>query len=362
MDNDRSFAHQRDLAGRRVIITGATAGLGRALLDELTARGATVGFVARRRESVEATERAVPGSVGVVADVSRQEDIHPATIQLTGRLGGVDVLVHNASSLGPVPLRTLAELLLERHGIVTREHVKAEGIAGGFSTLYDSFGALETLGVCRRGYFVEGLGGAQFALPGAVERLRGQSVPQVHGPDGTVSAVDHLGRELPATTLDATDPAQPYGTLLPWPELPTPRSDRERDDDAESARGRLDEARDAAGGYGRTAHLERPSTATPPRPQRAQGARVVLVGPDPVLFVDRSGKALQVLTAYDDPRLPLAFAALVEAVQTGKAGSLPRKGLQLERIDGLEVIGHPLEPLLVPAGFRSAPTKYLARA
>ncbi|WP_051471075.1 DEAD/DEAH box helicase [Patulibacter minatonensis] len=238
--------------------------------------------------------------------------------------------------------RTLAELLLERHGIVTREHVKAEGIAGGFSTLYDSFGALETLGVCRRGYFVEGLGGAQFALPGAVERLRGQAVPDVHGPDGEVNAVDSLGRPLPATTLDATDPAQPYGTLLPWPELPAPRGDRE-----EGAR---------------TTQLERPSTANEPRPQRAQGARVVLVGPDPILFVDRSGKALQVLVHYDDPRLPIAFAALVEAIQTGKAGSLPRKGLQLERIDGLEVIGHPLEPLLVPAGFRSAPTKYLARA
>jgi Lhr-like helicase len=238
--------------------------------------------------------------------------------------------------------RTLAELLLERHGIVTREHVKAEGIAGGFSTLYDSFGALETLGVCRRGYFVEGLGGAQFALPGAVERLRGQAVPDVHGPDGEVSAVDSLGRPLPATTLDATDPAQPYGTLLPWPELPGPRSDRDEG--------------------GRTTHLERPANATEPRPQRAQGARVVLVGPDPILFVDRSGKALQVLVAYDDPRLPIAFAALVEAIQTGKAGSLPRKGLQLERIDGIEVIGHPLEPLLVPAGFRSAPTKYLARA
>jgi ATP-dependent Lhr-like helicase len=231
--------------------------------------------------------------------------------------------------------RTLAELLLERHGIVTREHVKAEGIAGGFSTLYDSFGALETLGVCRRGYFVEGLGGAQFALPGAVERLRGQSVPDVVGPGGEVSALDHLGRPLPATTLDATDPAQPYGTLLPWPDALEPEPD---------------------------AFPRRPGTATPPRPQRAQGARVVLVGPDPVLFVDRSGKALQVLTAYDDPRLPLAFAALVEAVATGKAGSLPRKGLQLERIDGIEVIGHPLEPLLVPAGFRSAPTKYLARA
>ncbi|MGX6449549.1 hypothetical protein ACVU7I_16015 [Patulibacter sp. S7RM1-6] len=68
------------------------------------------------------------------------------------------------------------------------------------------------------------------------------------------------------------------------------------------------------------------------------------------------------LVAYDDPRLPAALAALVEAVAHGKAGSLPRKGLQLERIDGLEVIGHPLEGLLPPAGFRAAPTKYLARA
>ena len=70
--------------------------------------------------------------------------------------------------------RALAELLLERYGIVTREQVLAEGVPGGFSTLYDSLAALETLGVCRRGYFVEGLGGAQFALPGAVERLRAQ--------------------------------------------------------------------------------------------------------------------------------------------------------------------------------------------
>ncbi|RYE86162.1 MAG: SDR family oxidoreductase, partial [Myxococcales bacterium] len=98
----------RDLAGRRVVVTGGTAGLGRALVDELTARGAQVGFVARGRSGVTDTERAVPGSVGVVADVSRQDDIHPAALQLTGRLGGVDVLINNASSLGPVPLRPLA--------------------------------------------------------------------------------------------------------------------------------------------------------------------------------------------------------------------------------------------------------------
>ena len=71
--------------------------------------------------------------------------------------------------------RALAELLLERYGVLTREQVSAEGIAGGFSALYGALTELETLGVCRRGYFVEGLGGAQFALPGAVERLRAEA-------------------------------------------------------------------------------------------------------------------------------------------------------------------------------------------
>src|SRR6201999_777235 len=73
--------------------------------------------------------------------------------------------------------RTVAELLLERYGIVTREQVLAEGIKGGFAMLYDTFARLETLGICRRGYFVEGMGGAQFALPGAVERLRAARGP-----------------------------------------------------------------------------------------------------------------------------------------------------------------------------------------
>ena len=91
--------------------------------------------------------------------------------------------------------RTQAELLLERYGIVTREQVLAEGIPGGFSSLYDQLSALETVGVARRGYFIEGLGGAQFALPGAVERLRAQR------DDDTA----------PPIVLAATDPAQPYG-------------------------------------------------------------------------------------------------------------------------------------------------------
>ena len=99
--------------------------------------------------------------------------------------------------------RALAELLLERHGIVTRDAVRAEGIAGGYGAVYGELRALETLGSCRRGYFVEGLGGAQFALGGAVERLRELRPREDDEPEPLV--------------LAAADPAQPYGAVLPWP-------------------------------------------------------------------------------------------------------------------------------------------------
>ena len=112
-----------------------------------------------------------------------------------------------ADAPGPgARLRAQAELMLERYGIVTRETVLAEGVPGGFSTLYAELGNLELLGTARRGYFVEGLGGAQFALPGAVERLR--SLPEADG--------SYL-------VLAATDPANPYGASLPWPKPPSGR-------------------------------------------------------------------------------------------------------------------------------------------
>ena len=92
----------------------------------------------------------------------------------------------------------------------------AEGIRGGFALLYDTFAKLETLGVCRRGYFVEGMGGAQFALPGAVERLRAGAISgRSHAAEVTAdSAADGGARTL---VLAAADPAQPYGAALPWP-------------------------------------------------------------------------------------------------------------------------------------------------
>ena len=108
--------------------------------------------------------------------------------------------------------RALAELLLERQGIVTRDGVRAEGIPGGYGAVYGELRALETLGLCRRGYFVEGLGGAQFALGGAVERLR-ELRPREQ--DGFAPLV-----------LAAADPAQPYGAALPWPKRAAGRAAR----------------------------------------------------------------------------------------------------------------------------------------
>ena len=93
----------------RVAITGGTSGLGLALVRELNSRGAHIAFVARRREDVERVARERRGVIGIVGDVSRKEDIHPIAIQVLGALGGLDVLVNNASSLGPVPLASLAD-------------------------------------------------------------------------------------------------------------------------------------------------------------------------------------------------------------------------------------------------------------
>src|SRR4029077_7126515 len=122
----------------------------------------------------------------------------------------------------------------ERSATATRETVLAEGVPGGFATLYAELGNLELLGTARRGYFVEGLGGAQFALPGAVERLR---------------SLSETGGSF--QVLAATDPANPYGAALPWPK---PASGR--------------------------------------RPARTPGAHVLTRDGAPVIYVERGGRGL----------------------------------------------------------------------
>jgi ATP-dependent Lhr-like helicase len=222
--------------------------------------------------------------------------------------------------------RALAELLLERYGIVTREQVLAEGIQGGFALLYDTFSQLETLGACRRGYFVEGMGGAQFALPGAVERLRERSsIGQPNGSPPTRTLV-----------LAAADPAQPYGAALPWPK----REGQER------------------------------------RPARVAGAYVVLVRDEPLLYVERGGRGLVTLAdvhgsagvrsvagigpplgtapapGLEPEPLHEALRALAEAVRSGR---VPK--LALERIDGEPAIASALAGRLSELGFQAGPRR-----
>jgi len=98
-----------DFQGLRIVITGGTSGLGLALVREFLDRGARVAFVARTRDQVDRVAREHPGAHGIVGDVSKKDAIYPIALQMTGVLGGLDVLVNNASSLGPVPLRLLAD-------------------------------------------------------------------------------------------------------------------------------------------------------------------------------------------------------------------------------------------------------------
>ncbi len=190
--------------------------------------------------------------------------------------------------------RALAELLVERHGVLTRSGTLAEGVPGGYAAVYPALADLETLGLCRRGYFVEGLGGAQFASPGAVERLRDLRDPPPDAPPHVL-------------VLGAADPAQPYGASIPWP----PR---------EGARS----------------------------PARVFGAVVVLADGAPALYLERGGRSLLSFPATDDRVRDAALAALAGWILADR-----RRRAAIERVDGEPVFGSPLEGPLAAAGFRA---------
>jgi ATP-dependent Lhr-like helicase len=214
-----------------------------------------------------------------------------------GRWSLTAPLFEDAPSAGP-RLRALAELMLERHGIVTRETAIAEGIPGGFAAIYGELQNLELLGTARRGYFVEGLGGAQFALPGAVERLR--SMPRSDEPELLI--------------LAATDPANPYGATLPWPKQEGSR-----------------------------------------RPARVAGAYVGMRDGEAVVYVERGGRGILRLVSLEGEELASTLASLAEAAREGRM-----EKLAVERLDGAPVIGSGLEEALVAAGFRRQPRRLVA--
>jgi ATP-dependent helicase Lhr and Lhr-like helicase len=195
-------------------------------------------------------------------------------------------------------LHAVAEQLLGRHGVLTRGAVVAERLPGGFAGVYPVLKAMEEAGRCRRGYFVDGLGGAQFAATGAVDRLRTLTEPSPN----------------PLTqVLGAADPANPYGAALPWPERAA-----------------------TADGQERPGH----------RPGRKAGAVVILTDGELVLYVERGGRTL--LTFTDDPdRLGRVADALALAVRDGALGRLA-----VERADGEPVFDSPLARALTEAGFR----------
>jgi ATP-dependent Lhr-like helicase len=205
--------------------------------------------------------------------------------------------------------------LLERHGVVTRGAVAAERVPGGFAAVYPVLRAMEETGQCRRGYFVEGLGAAQFALPGAVDRMRAIAAgPRQAAPDPGIwsTPAERPDPPEPAVVLAAADPAQPYGAALPWPARPD-------------------------------------ETAAAHRPGRKAGAVVVLRDGELVLYVERGGKTL--LSWNDDPAvLEPCAAALAAAVRDGALGRIT-----VERADGGAVYDSPLARALESAGFRPTP-------
>ncbi|MCS0637672.1 ATP-dependent helicase [Streptomyces sp. LP05-1] len=197
----------------------------------------------------------------------------------------------------------LARTLLDRHGVVTRGAVAAEGVEGGFSAVYRVLSAFEDSGQARRGYVVEGLGAAQFAMDGAVDRLRAAATARDRAEPSDAAR---------AVVLAAADPANAYGAALSWPEPPAGASHK---------------------------------------PGRKAGSLVVLVDGELTLYLERGGKTvLSWATEPDDPRLRAAAEALAAAARADALGTIT-----VERINGGAALTSPLSGVLEGAGFHATP-------
>ncbi|WP_405889967.1 ATP-dependent helicase [Streptomyces sp. NBC_00133] len=238
-----------------------------------------------------------------------------------GRYGSLTAAARPASRTGPPTVsgrwsllpatepdpthraHAIARTLLDRHGVVTRGAVAAEGVEGGFSATYRILSAFEDSGQARRGYVVEGLGAAQFAMDGAVDRLRAAATARERAE----------GQPAPqAVVLAAADPANAYGAALPWPEPPT--------------------------GAGH-------------KPGRKAGSLVVLVDGELTLYMERGGKTL--LAWARDPDSATLHAAAEALARAARAGALGT--VTVERINGIPALTSPLGRVLETAGFHATP-------
>ncbi len=214
-------------------------------------------------------------------------------------------LVEESATGSTERAHALATALLERHGVVTREAVISEGAEGGFAASYAVLRAMEESGRIRRGYFVDGLGAAQFALPGALERLRALREPEP--------------RDRRVHVLAAADPANAYGAALAWP--------RRSEDDRRT-------------------------------PARAAGAYVVIIDGLATLYLERGGGSLVMLPASADEEMAgAAIQALRVLVSDGRF-----RELVVSRVDGQPVAGSPWRDALLACGFAAGYRGLVLRA
>ncbi|MGW1875497.1 ATP-dependent helicase [Streptomyces sp. NPDC001975] len=316
-----------------------------------------------------------------------------------------------------VRAHALARTLLDRHGVVTRGAVAAEGVEGGFSAVYRILSAFEESGQARRGYVVEGLGAAQFAMDGAVDRLRavsnardrgealpgtaftngGPTAPAAFGNGGPVTSAA-FGTEIPLGPIDEADFPALDGDFTWPPEPPTAPGDyvspkdvaatdpfaapgyggprggspanpytygnhHTRTPAAPDPRAVVLAAADPANAYGAALSWPEPPTGAGHKPGRKAGSLVVLVDGELTLYMERGGKTLLAwpsapdTDAGDDPRLRTAAEALAAAARAGTLGTVT-----VERVNGATALTSPLGTLLEAAGFIATPRGLRLRA
>jgi ATP-dependent Lhr-like helicase len=233
-------------------------------------------------------------------------------------------LLGSSSSNPTMWAMSMAQQLLTRHGVVTRDITNIEHLPGGFSAFYPVFRRLEDTGRVRRGYFVAGLGAAQFAQPGAVDLLRSTREPT---------------DEPSVVTISATDPANPYGALLPWPEA-----------DRLTADGRRQTADDRR----QTADDQRQTVAASRGATRTAGARVVLVDGRLACWIARGNRAVVISLPEDEPdRSQVGRALAHELVNLAHRAPEGERGWLIAEINGHPADSVAVSQYLIDSGFVS---------
>ncbi|HEX7484989.1 MAG TPA: hypothetical protein VF332_02475, partial [Vicinamibacterales bacterium] len=212
----------------------------------------------------------------------------------------------------------VAQQLLNRHGVMTREAVTVETLPGGFSAVYDVLKAMEDAGRIRRGYFVGGLGATQFALPAAVDLLR---------------SVRDDPESAQTVYLAATDPANPYGAILKWPSRPGATG---------SASGRVEEQASRRG------------------PTRSVGAGVILVDGSLAAYVGKADRQFLTYLPEDEPARGRVASEVARTLFSLATSGGDRGGMLISELDDLDAAKHPLAPYLVDAGFVRRATGFQA--